>query len=86
MKDWQITKEGKYIVVKQLVGQDYQPTMFFDGLMPFHNWAVQIANSCKSLGDLADEIEHIYRETFMDTPKGQIADYVNSLEKIDGIK
>ncbi len=86
MKDWQITKEGNYIVVKQLSNGIYIPTAFFEGLRPFHLWAVEISKTCKSLGDLAEEIEKIYRGVFQDNPKGMIWDGIKEIEALDEIK
>ncbi len=86
MKQWKIDKEGKYIIVKKLMGDQFVPTIMFDGLSPFHRWALEIGEQCKEMADLGDEIARIYKETFQDEPKGVVVDFVKSLEKIDGIK
>ncbi len=86
MKNYKIDIEGNYIVVKRLMGDQHVPMIMFDGLRPFHLWALEIGEQCKELADLGDEIARIYKETFQDEPKGKIVDYIKSLEKIDGIK
>jgi hypothetical protein len=85
MKNYQIRKEGNYIIVKALVGDKYVPYLMFESLRPFHKWALEIGESCKDMADLAEEIENVYRGTFSE-PKGEVVSFINTLETIDGIK
>ncbi len=45
MKQWKIDKEGKYIIVKKLMGEHFVPMIMFDGLCPFHLWAMELMSN-----------------------------------------
>jgi hypothetical protein len=86
---YKIRREGKYIVVNIEQGGVYVPVMFFDGISRFHRWAKNIGIQVGEMCQLCDEIEKIYKDVFTEQPKaepkGEVWDYVNKLEKIDGL-
>jgi hypothetical protein len=86
MKDWQITKEGKLIVVSKLWDGGYVPVVLFRNMHSFNKWAISIVEQTKSLADLSEAIANTYQGFLADVPKGEIVDFVNSMEKLDGIK
>lgn len=81
---YKIERQGKFIVVNILDSNTYIPLLMFDGLPFFHTWAKGVAEQCKNLAQLAEEIEKVYKETFSE-PEGWAWDYVKKLDTIDSI-
>lgn len=82
LKPYKIEQQGKYIVLNVLNNGGYVPLLMFADLPYFYSWVRGIADQCKDLSDLTQEIE-----SFMPVLNkgGVVADYVNSLDKVDEI-